>query len=89
MFKKKVTTNPEVHAKVLRRLQAVSSGEVIRWVDNIHTGIGKNISEIRKGLTSRQQDQALMYIEDTRNGAVSLLAAMDALEERLTNQAGL
>lgn len=85
MFKKKVKGNAEVQSKVLRRLQAVSSGEVVRWTDNIHTGIGRNISEIRKSLTSQQQDQALMYIEDTRNGAVSLLAALQVLEERLTD----
>lgn len=85
MFKRKVKSNPEVHAKVFRRLQSVSVSEIVRWSDNIHTGIGQNISEIRKSLTSQQQSQALAYIEDTRNGAVSLLAAMDALEERFTD----
>jgi hypothetical protein len=82
--KKKVKGNEEINTKIYRRLQAVSDYELIRWTDNIHSGIGKNISEIRKSLTSQQQDQTLMYIEDTRKGAVSLLAALQALEERVT-----
>jgi hypothetical protein len=43
-----------------------------------------NVSETRKNLTPGKQDQVLVNIEDMREGAVSLLAALQVIEERLT-----
>ena len=85
MFKKKLKTDQTVSLKVLRRLRSTSDADLVRWLDNIHTGLGKNISEMRKNLNPQSQAQALIYIEDTRNGAVSLLAALQALEERISS----
>jgi hypothetical protein len=84
MFKKKSGVDDAVKAKLLRRLRSTSDQELIRWVDNIHTGLGRNISEMRKSLTHTDPSEALAYIDDTRTGAVSLLAAMQVLEERIT-----
>lgn len=83
-FSKKQPVDTEVKSKLLRRLRSTSDQELIRWVDNIHTGLGRNVSEMRKSLTHTDPSEALAYIDDTRVGAISLLAAMQVLEERLT-----
>lgn len=84
LFKKKQTVDTEVKSKLLRRLRSTSDQELIRWVDNIHTGLGRNVSEMRKSLTREDPSEALAYIDDTKVGAISLLAAMQVLEERVT-----
>lgn len=84
MFKKKSGIDDGIKSKLLRRLRSTTDQELIRWVDNIHTGLGRNISEMRKSLTREDPSEALAYIDDTRTGAVSLLAAMQILEERIT-----
>lgn len=84
MFKRKPIVDDGIKNKLLRRLRSTTDQELVRWVDNIHTGLGRNISEMRKSLTREDPSEALAYIEDTRIGAVSLLAAMQVLEERLT-----
>jgi hypothetical protein len=86
MLKRFRSSKPDekIKAKLLNRLRKAPNDELIRWVDNIHTGIGKNITEMRKSLTHGTSDQALIYTEDIKVGAVSLLAAMQVIEERLT-----
>lgn len=85
MFKfSKAPQGEKIRERLLNRLRKTTDSELIRWVDNIHTGLGKNIVEMRKGLTHKDSDQALIYIEDTRTGAVSLLAALQVLEERFS-----
>ena len=81
LFSRHKSDNP-LKIKLINRLQKVSDQELIRWIDNIHTGLGKNISEIRKSLTN--EDQALAYIADSHQGVVSLMAALEVLEERIT-----
>lgn len=81
-FWKKSSPNEDVKRRVLRRLNNTTQEEVVRWLDNIHSGIGLNILEMRKSL-SRNPEQALMYLDDIRTGAVSLLAAVQSLESRL------
>jgi len=83
-LKRRTGVNDTIKNKLLKRLRSTTDGELIRWVDNIHTGIGRNISEMRKSLTREDPSEALAYIDDTRTGAVSLLAAMQVLEERIT-----
>lgn len=83
-FKRSKVDDVSIKAKLLRRLSKVSDQDLVRWVDNIHTGLGKNISEMRKSLTHGDKDQALAYISDSRTGAVSLLAALQVMEERIT-----
>jgi hypothetical protein len=83
-FKRKAHLDSGIKGKLLRRLRSTNNNELVRWVDNTHTGIGRNISEIRKSLSHNDPTEALAYIDDTKVGAVSLLAAMQVLEERLT-----
>lgn len=82
IFKRSSKPNEKIRARLLNRLRGTTDAELIRWVDNIHTSLGQCISETRKSLTHRNPDQALVYIEDVRTGAISLLAAMQVLEER-------
>jgi hypothetical protein len=79
-----VKSDEKIKTKVLKRLRATTNDELVRWIDNIHTAIGMNVSETRKNLTPGRQDQVLVNIEDMREGAVSLLAALQVIEERLT-----
>lgn len=88
LFMKDSKPDEKVRSKLIRRLRKTTDSELIRWVDNIHTGVGKNVSEMRKSLTHGNQDQALIYTEDIRTGAVSLLAAMQVLEERFSQSQG-
>ena len=83
-FRKPSGVDDSIKVRLLNRLRTTPDQELIRWVDNIHTGLGCNVSDMRKSLTHNDKDQALAYINDTRIGAVSLLAAMQVLEERIT-----
>jgi len=83
-FKRVSGVDDTIKNKLLKRLRSTTDQELIRWIDNIHTGLGRNISEMRKSLTREDPSEALSYIDDTRTGAVSLLAAMQILEERIT-----
>lgn len=88
LFRKIKQADPKVRGRVLNRLRNTSDQELLRWVDNIHTGIGRDITEMRKNLNPNSRAQALIYVEDIRTGAVSLLAAMQALEERFSQPTG-
>lgn len=71
-----------LYNRLQARLRKVSTDELIRWVDNTHTAFGQNVQELRKSLARDDTHQALVYTEDIRKGATTLLAAMDILEER-------
>lgn len=84
MFKlsKVNNSNDKVKRRLVNRLRNTTDSELIRWIDNIHSGIGKNIVEMRRSLSHSDADQASFCMDDIRNGAVSLLAAIQVLEER-------
>jgi hypothetical protein len=82
LFKKKEAAYYPVKNSALRKLRKISDHQILQWVDNIHSGLGINIQELRKSLGTN--DQALIYAEDIRTGVVSLLAAMEIIEERRT-----
>jgi hypothetical protein len=86
MFRRfvKPKTDEKIKLRLLNRLRRVSDQELVRWIDNIHTGLGRNVSEMRKSLTHEDTSEALTYIDDSRQGAVSLLAALQVMEERIT-----
>ena len=84
MFNKKISIDEKIRTKVYKRLQITTNDELVRWIDNIHTALGLNVSEMRKSLIPATQDQALVNIEDMREGAIALLAALQVIEERLT-----
>lgn len=76
--------DPVVRNKLLRRLRAVTPFELFKWTDQIMTGLSVNIREIQKGLNRGNTEQTLEYVRDTKQGALSLLAAMEVMEENLT-----
>lgn len=84
LFRKPSGVDDSIKNRLLNRLRKTPDQELVRWVDNIHTGLGRNVSEMRKSLTHNDTNQALAYIDDIKVGAVSLLAAMKVLEERIT-----
>jgi hypothetical protein len=86
LFRKKYKIDEKIRGRLLNRLRNTSDAELLRWIENVHVGIARDIDSMRKSLTHGQSDQALVYIEDTRTGAVSLLAAMQVLEEKFNLQ---
>lgn len=85
MFNKLVTrVTSALQQRLRNRLEKVSTDELVRWLDNTHTGMGMNVQELRKSLTHDDKSQALVYVEDMRKGATTILAAMDVLEDRLS-----
>lgn len=83
IFKRADNPKEKIRRKVLNRLRNTTTGELIRWADNTITGIGQNMRETQKNLNRSDPAQALMHLEDMRTGAVSLLAAIQVLEERV------
>ena len=69
-----------VKKRVRKRLETLDASEVLRWADMTSVAVGQNVNEIRKSLAHDDVDQAKAYMEETRNGAWALLAAMDALK---------
>lgn len=84
IFKREIPAEHSIKVKVRNRLRAVSSDELIRWADNIHTTTGLSIQEMRKSLSNKEQ--ALIHVHDLKAAALSLLAAAETLEERLTSK---
>lgn len=82
LYRKKYKVDEKIRGRLLNRLRNTSDSELLRWIENVHVGIAKDIDAMRKSLTHGQQDQALVYIADTRTGAISILAAMQVLEEK-------
>lgn len=65
---------------LVNKFRKVSDQEILRWVDNTHTGLGMNIQELRKNLGTH--DTALIYVADIVTGTEALQAAMFVLKER-------
>jgi hypothetical protein len=79
LLRRKDSTS-SIQSDATRKLRRVADIEILRWVDNIHSGLGMNVQELRKSLGNA--DQSLIYLEDIRRGAYSLLAAIEVMEER-------
>ena len=77
--------NEKIRARVLNRLRNTTNQEVLLWMDNCFTGTGRAMMDMQKSLRQNNPEQALMYVDEVRNGAVSILAACQVIEER-TNQ---
>lgn len=78
------TPDPVVKERLLRRLRRSTPYELERWTDQIMTGISVNLREMQKSLSRSDTEQTLSYVADTKQGALSLLAAMHVMEENLT-----
>ncbi len=71
-----------VYRKAKRRLETVSSEEILRYVDNTHSVLGQTVAQIRKSLNGSKADEALPLIEDLLNGADTIKAAASVLLNR-------
>lgn len=79
--------NEKVKRRLLNRLRNTSNVELMRWLENVHTGIQADIVEVHNTMSRGNNEHALVYLEDIRTGAVSILAVVQAMEERCsTNQ---
>lgn len=76
--------NETIKARLLNKLRNTTNSELIRWADNVLTGTGLSIRDMQKSLNQNNPEQALVYIEEIRNGALSILAVAQVIEERLT-----
>lgn len=83
-FRRRPVREDKLKTKLIHRLAKVPETETMRWIDNIHTGLGMDVQELRKSLSRGDSEQALIYLEDIRVGAVSLLAASEVLSSSRT-----
>ena len=86
LFGRKEQPSDKIKRSILNRLRNTTTGEVTRWADNAISGLGRDMQEAQKSLNRSDAAQALMYLEDARNGALTLLAAIQVLEERVNQQ---
>jgi len=70
------------YRKAKRRLETVSSEEVLRYVDNTHSVLGQTVARIRKSLNGSKAEEALPLIEDLLAGADTIKAAASVLLDR-------
>lgn len=81
--KKEPSAREKVKRSVLRKLGNSTSSEVIRWGDNLISALGQNLHETQKSLNHSDPAQALLHLEDMRTCAVSILAVIQVMEERI------
>lgn len=74
--------NEKIKARLLNRLRNTTNAELMRWADNVLTGSGRAIDDMKKSLNQNNPEQALVFVEELRNGALSLLAVAQVIEER-------
>jgi hypothetical protein len=82
MWSRKPKTESAVYRKAKRRLETVSSEEVLRYVDNTHSALGQTVSEIRKSLHGSKATEALPLIEELLTGTETIKAAASVLLSR-------
>jgi len=71
-----------VYTRARRRLETVSSEEVLRYVDNTHAALGQTVAQLRKSLSGNKADEALPLINELWQGTETIRAAADVLKLR-------
>jgi hypothetical protein len=79
---RKETVESAVYRKAKRRLETVSSEEILRYVDNTHSVLGQTVAQIRKSRNGSKAIEALPLIEDLLTGADTIKAAASVLLDR-------
>lgn len=69
-----------IRQDLVNKLRRISDHEILRWVDNIHTGMGQGVQELRKSLGTHEA--ALIHASDLNEQAQAMMAAMYVLKER-------
>lgn len=81
-FSRKQKSPDGIRQDLVNKLQKISDIEILRWIDNIHTGMGLGVQELRKRIGTH--DEALMHISDLKESTEALQAALYVLSTRRT-----
>lgn len=76
--KKKVDTRQSITDRAYQRLSKLETGRILDWCDQAGTGVARSFSDYRK-LGSEES------LEEARMGVVTLLVALELLQERRVN----
>ncbi len=71
-----------VYRKAKRRLETVSSEEILRYTDNTHSALGQTVAQIRNSLNNRKAEEAVVLMEELHTGAETIKAAASVLLSR-------
>jgi hypothetical protein len=82
LWSRKPKSESKIYRKAKRRLETVSSEEILRYVDNTHSALGQTVSQIRKSLHGSKTEEALPLIEELSDGSETIRAAASVLLSR-------
>lgn len=70
------------YRKAKRRLETVSSEEILRYVDNTHSALGQTVAQTRKSLNGSKTEEAHTLLLELDTGADTIRAAVSVLLSR-------
>ena len=70
------------YRKAQRRLETVSSEEILRYVDNTHSALGQTVAQLRKSLHGSKAEEALSLLEELSLGTETIRAAVAVISSR-------
>lgn len=76
------TQESPTYRKAKRRLETVSSEEILRYLDNTHSALGQTVAETRKSLHGSKTEEALALLTELDTGADTIKAAVSVLLSR-------
>lgn len=76
------THESPAYRKAKRRLETVSSEEILRYVDNTHSALGQTVAQTRKSLNGSKTEEALTLLKELDTGADTIRAAVSVLLSR-------
>ncbi len=82
IWRRKETHESPVYRKAKRRLETVSSEEILRYVDNTHSALGQTVAQTRKSLNGSKTEEALALLKELDTGADTIRAAVSVLLSR-------
>lgn len=80
LFRRKQKSPDGIRQDLVNKLRRINDSEILRWIDNIHTGMGLSVQELRKKIGTHEE--ALMHVSDIREATEALQAALFVLRER-------
>lgn len=83
IWSRKAKSETRTYRKAKRRLETVSSEEVIRYVDNTHSALGQTVAQLRKSLHGSKTEEALPLLLELSAGVETINAAVSVLSSRL------
>lgn len=80
-LRREINESP-AYRKAKRRLETVSSEEILRYVDNTHSALGQTVAQTRKSLNGSKTEEALTLLKELDTGADTIRAAVSVLLSR-------